>query len=583
MPIVPVSARTNPNLATFKILSEGTEIPPEIGVAMIAVTQAVNKLPAARIVLFDGDVASQDFEVSGGDFFIPGKKITVKAGYNNNEEVIFEGIIIRHGIKARGGASKLILELRDPAVKMTIGRKNKYFFDSKDSEIIEDLISEYGLASEIEATTTTHKEMVQFYCSDWDFMLTRAELNSKLILVENGKVKMKSAEVSADAKLKLEFGTNVVEMEAEMDARTQYASSKSKGWDMANQELLELESPDPGIDFQGDLSGQELARVIGLEDFTLLHGGAFSGEELQNWADANMLKSRLSKIKAQIKILGENTIKPGDMVQLSGFGSRFNGKAFVSSVYHEVSPSQKWFTTLGLGLDHRFISSVFDDIIAVPAAGLVPAMKGLHIGKVTGLEDPDGENRVKVLLPMIDSSSEGTWARLATMDAGGEGVRGAVFYPEIGDEVIVGFINEDPRQPIILGSLFSSANASPIEVNDDNFIKGYTSKTELKLHFDDEKKSIRIETPGGRIVEMSDEDGWISMEDESGNKVILDRDGITMESSADFKIKATGDVKIEGMNVDIESSAQLTAKGGAGAEFSSSGQTIVKGSLIQIN
>ena len=120
MPIVPVSARTNPNLATFKILSEGTEIPPEIGVAMIAVTQAVNKLPAARIVLFDGDVASQDFEVSGGDFFIPGKKITVKAGYNNDEEVIFEGIIIRHGIEARGGASKLILELRDPAVKMAV-------------------------------------------------------------------------------------------------------------------------------------------------------------------------------------------------------------------------------------------------------------------------------------------------------------------------------------------------------------------------------------------------------------------------------------------------------------------------------
>ena len=583
MPIVPVSARTNPNLATFKILSEGTEIPPEIGVAMIAVTQAVNKLPAARIVLFDGDVASQDFEVSGGDFFIPGKKITVKAGYNNDEEVIFEGIIIRHGIEARGGASKLILELRDPAVKMTVGRKNKYFFDSKDSEIIEDLISGYGLGSEVEATTTTHKEMVQFYCSDWDFMLTRAELNSKLILIENGKVKMKSAEVSADAKLELEFGTNVVEIEAEMDARTQYASSKSKGWDMANQELLELESPDPGIDFQGDLSGQDLAEVIGLEDFTLLHGGAFSGEELQNWADANMLKSRLSKIKGQIKIHGDNSIKPGDMVQLSGFGSRFNGKAFVSSVYHEVSPSQKWFTTLGLGLDHRFISSVFDDIVDVPASGLVPAMKGLHIGKVTGLEDPDGENRVKVLLPMIDSSSEGTWARLASLDAGGEGVRGAVFYPEIGDEVIVGFINEDPRQPIILGSLFSSANASPIEVNDDNFKKGYTSKTELKLHFDVETKSIRIETPGGRIVEMNDEDGRISMEDESGNKVILDSEGITMESSADVKIKATGDVKIEGINIDIESSAQLTAKGGAGAEFSSSGQTIVKGSLVQIN
>ena len=77
-----------------------------------------------------------------------------------------------------------------------------------------------------------------------------------------------------------------------------------------------------------------------------------------------------------------------------------------------------------------------------PAAALIPAISGLQTAVVTQLEnDPKGEHRIMVKMPVISTSDEGIWARIATLDAGD--TRGSFFLPEIGDEVVVGFLNDD--------------------------------------------------------------------------------------------------------------------------------------------
>ena len=63
----------------------------------------------------------------------------------------------------------------------------------------------------------------------------------------------------------------------------------------------------------------------------------------------------------------------------------------------------------------------------------------------------------------------------------------------------------------------------------------------------------------------------------------LSSDGILLDSAKDVSVKAKGDVKIEGTNITLSANAQLSAKGNGSAEISSSGNTVVKGSLVQIN
>ena len=159
----------------FEIYSDGELVPPGVGIISVLIQNSINRIPSARLVLIDGDVTTGDFSASASELFVPGKPIEIKAGYDGNQASVFKGIIVRHGIEfTEGNLTHLIIELRDPCVKLTVGRKNKYFFDSKDSEIIEEIIGGYsGLSSDVESTDNSHPSMVQYYVTDWDFILRK--------------------------------------------------------------------------------------------------------------------------------------------------------------------------------------------------------------------------------------------------------------------------------------------------------------------------------------------------------------------------------------------------------------------------
>src|SRR5690606_12883552 len=178
------------DLVTFNILIEEAEISAAYHVKNISVEKEINRIPFAQLVFIDGEAASQDFALSNEDLFIPGKKIEIKAGYHSDDETIFKGIIIKHSIKIRENNSILVVECRDEAVKMTIGRKSNFYYESKDSDIIEEIIGKYALESDVEVTSFTNKEMVQYRTSDWDFMITRAQLNGQICTVDDGKIKI---------------------------------------------------------------------------------------------------------------------------------------------------------------------------------------------------------------------------------------------------------------------------------------------------------------------------------------------------------------------------------------------------------
>ena len=241
-----------------------------------------------------------------------------------------------------------------------------------------------------------------------------------------------------------------------------------------------------------------------------------------------------------------------------------------------------WYTDLLIGLKADWGIEAYDDEMDEPAAALLPAVSGLQIGVVTALvDDPEQEQRVRGRLPIVDEGDEGGWARIGCLDAG-DG-RGTFFRPEIDDEVILGFINDDPRDPIILGALHSSKNPPPFEPSEENSEKGYVSREGLKLVFNDEQKIVGIHTPGDNSIVLSEEEESLSLKDQHGNSIVLSADGITLDSTKDIVLKAAGDIRMEGNNIESSAQASYRAEGSAGVEVSSSGTTTVKGSLVQIN
>ncbi|OFZ96297.1 MAG: type IV secretion protein Rhs [Betaproteobacteria bacterium RIFCSPLOWO2_02_FULL_62_17] len=567
---------------SFKILVGGTAVSAEYQVQSVVVSRGFNRVAAAEIFVLDGDPSAESFKVSNAADFLPGAEVEVQAGYHGTEESIFRGIVVRHGVKSlQRKPSQLRVECRDASVKLTVGRKSAYFYDQKDSEIIESLAGDAGLQTEVEATQVSHPQMVQFYSTDWDFILTRAEANGKVVLTSDGKLVVKAPDASAAPAVSLRFGGNLLEFEAVMDARTQFSSVQTLAWSAADQAMVEVEAAAGSAAAPGNVSSDDLASVIGLSALALKHAGQVKDQELQAWADGEKTRSGFAKVRGRARTQGFAAIHPGDVIDLAGIGDRFTGKALVAGVRHEID-GRNWETDIEFGLSAEAFGSRERNVIEAPANGLLPGVGGLQIGLVTALEgDPGGEERIKVRIPLIDPGEEGVWARIATLDAGSS--RGTVFRPEIGDEVVLGFLNDDPRNPVVLGQMHSSAKASPIPAADANNEKGLVTRSGIEFKFDDDKKVVTLKTPGGNSVVVSDDAQGILFEDQNGNKLSLDSNGIKLESASDVSIKASGDIKIQGANVENKADAQFKAEGSGGAEVSSSANTTIKGSLVQIN
>ncbi|MEE8573801.1 MAG: Rhs element Vgr protein, partial [Thermodesulfobacteriota bacterium] len=58
---------------------------------------------------------------------------------------------------------------------------------------------------------------------------------------------------------------------------------------------------------------------------------------------------------------------------------------------------------------------------------------------------------------------------------------------------------------------------------------------------------------------------------------------VAIEGTKGVTVKASQDVAVTGMNVDIKANAALTSKGTQSAEFSAAGQTTLKGAMVSIN
>ena len=167
-------------------------------------------------------------------------------------------------------------------------------------------------------------------------------------------------------------------------------------------------------------------------------------------------------------------------------------------------------------------------------------MKGVVIGLVTSVDDPEGLGRIKVEFPWLGEGFESNWARLATALAGPE--LGAWFLPEIGDEALLAFEMDDVRRPYVLGFLWNGENPPPSSEPSERILKTVSGH---KLTFND-----------------ASGDESITLEDASGvNKVVLNKDGISIETSGDFSVTANKVIVKAETSMNLEATAKLTAKG----------------------
>jgi len=193
-----------------------------------------------------------------------------------------------------------------------------------------------------------------------------------------------------------------------------------------------------------------------------------------------------------------------------------------------------------------------------------------HLGQVTSVEGVGDTGRIEVRLHDYDgvATQDATFsARLCVPMSGAE--RGAFLCPDVGQEVLVSFINGDPRQAVVLGALWNG-KAKPPETLGGNgkAVDRWTlvGRKGTRIAIEEEGEAgalIRLSTrSGGQDVATCvidrESGGFIEMS-AGGTTVRIDQSGFSVETSGEFKVQATSG-NITASSVDI-SAGQTTCSG----------------------
>lgn len=146
--------------------------------------------------------------------------------------------------------------------------------------------------------------------------------------------------------------------------------------------------------------------------------------------------------------------------------------------------------------------------------------------------------------------------------------------PNVGDLVLVTFLNGNVNAPVIIGRLYTDEDRPPTNKEEEIiYIPPYSKSSDLRR--------IHMEFPGGIILSVKDDQ--VSVE-AGKTKLKMNRDGdIDIESAAKVNMKATGDMSLSAANLKIESQGTLDVKATGTAKFEATGPLNIKGSMVNIN
>jgi len=186
------------------------------------------------------------------------------------------------------------------------------------------------------------------------------------------------------------------------------------------------------------------------------------------------------------------------------------------------------------------MSDRFSYLFQIPTPG---RFSGSYLAEVIDINDPEQLARVRVRLFNFDGVDEHdgpVWARVASAFAGNN--RGSFLIPDVGDEVLVTFVNDDPRYPIVLGGLWNGSDTAPESISGGrNLRKVIRSKNGVKITLEDQdgQEKFIVETPGAQKITLKDGPGQVTIEDSNGNSIKLETSGLTITAAAKVTVNAS--------------------------------------------
>lgn len=516
---------------------------------LVQVEESV-QLPDSFALHFD----DPHFELFDEDKFRPGTKVEIAFRAEGEPVVVTSGevtaVAVEPGVTGR---HELVVTGLDLTHRMARGGKSRAFTNMTDADIARRISGEYGLDPVIDGTSDVRAHLMQHGETDYAFLRRIAGSIGYDFWITENKFHFKRKPSGRGQAPKLTWGENLRAFKvrfASVDACDEVVVT---AWDPVDKKTItgRANTPDHGTDAPAAAQMAAAAkRAFGQVTRKAGQFPAASQSEADARAQSLMAKASGGGVVLRGEAVGNPWIGAGNEVTLDKVGKRLAGKYRVTSVEHVYGADRPYVTRFTCGAKEA--ESLVDMIGGGGAANRDHRGWGsLVVGVVTNNDDKESQARVKVKFPTL-SDDESQWARVATIGAGAS--RGIEWLPEVGDEVLVGFENDDKSRPIVLGGLWGRMDKPP----------------EPKPAQDGKVKDrIMASRRNHRIVLTDDPVSRITVKlGDAECELVLAKDESTLAGAAklvlsakDIEVKAAGSLKLDAAKIDITAKGAITASG----------------------
>ncbi|MFK0223817.1 VgrG-related protein [Streptomyces vinaceus] len=397
-------------------------------------------------------------------------------------------------------------------------RRTRSFTGLTDSQIVKEIVSEAKVnSSRITPTLVQYDHLSQINQTDWDFLQERARLIGFEAGFSRGGFYFRKAgravglvDPPAASLPELEFTDNLISFRPRITSASLTPRVEVRSWDPSASRTTVARDTDSGYASPAEDPGALLKKFVTkvtapkakVDQSPPPDPGAQvvlkpTSSGTAPAAEAALLArgaaERLSGHRAEAEgyAVGDTRICAGEQVNITRVPGAFAGVWTVTHARHVFDDEEGGYHTrftVGGGRDRTLLGLTSGGRTAAPAPE-----RQLVCGIVSNVNDPTDQGRVKVKLPWLDPGYESDWARVVQFGAGPRG--GALFVPDVDDEVLVGFELADPGRPLVVGSLRNAS--TPYRLADGDHVKksgnsasvvrrGYASPSGNQLVFTDE-------------------------------------------------------------------------------------------------
>ena len=452
-----------------------------------------------------------------------------------NGKSLFTGHITRQVCELPPGSFSIFLEAHHDLQKLKVNYRSELYANQTDAQILKKIMGNHNIKlNNLNGMQLRHEQMVQVNCSDWRFVRTRLNACGVLLVSTPGGVnvlapKLPTADITLAPPMLL-LNASVERHNSQLAAGVEISS-----WDI-DQQKMRTPAKAVNVNIGTESYNASLLKALTPASWQQGYSRALQDEELRMVANGRQLMNRLAALHALLKIEGSTAPEPGKGLKIKGFGA-LDGTAFITGVQHDFDISdtrnKRWTTSVEVG----------SNLSTGMESELVPASPGLHIGVVDdNPQGPDNYHALKIRLPAFQLGNATLKARLGVPFASSES--GFNFYPRKGDEVVIAFVEDDPRFPVILGAVHNPLNKAPKSALDKGIgmvLKTDTLTQRLMLH----------PTEG------------LLLEEEKGAA----KSRLTLKEGAATLVVSDG-VTIDAKNLDLQASQKSTLVGNGGVEIS---------------